>query len=90
LERYKDIQVTEDAIDTLIHSQANRVVVRLGPHKLTFAGIHTPPHERYTQARNFLLQLCNASKLTGTPLESHLPRQESKDPAGSGEKSEVR
>lgn len=88
-EAFKDVQLDPTTLDAYIRQQKTRVVVVVGDKQITFAGKHSTPDQRYTQARTFLLQFCDASKLTGTPLESHLPRQESKDPAGSGERSEV-
>lgn len=67
--KFKDIELDANNLDQYIHNQTNRVVVKLNGQKITFASKHSTSEERYTQAQNFLLQICNTSKLTGTPLE---------------------
>jgi hypothetical protein len=67
--KFKDIQLDEKKLDQYIHIQSKRVVIKLNTQKITFASKHSTSEERYTQAKNFLLQICNTSKLTGTPLE---------------------
>lgn len=63
LERFKDIQIDTNQLDQYIRRQQNRVVVNIENHKATFASKHSTPEERYTHARNFLLQITNSATL---------------------------
>lgn len=63
LERFKGIQIDTDQLDKYIHQQQKRVVVNVNNQKVTFASKHSTPEERYTHARNFLLQIANSATL---------------------------
>jgi len=67
LEKYIGVEIDSNNLDKYIHQQANRVVVMLNKQKITFASKHATQEERYTHARNFLLQICNVTKLRETP-----------------------
>jgi group I intron endonuclease len=63
LERFADVKIDVDNLDSYIHPQKSRVVVRIGDKRMDFAGKHTTSEERYTLARNFLLELTTSATL---------------------------
>lgn len=63
VERFKGIQIDTDKLDQYIHCQQKRVIVNVENHKVTFASKHSTTEERYTHARNFLLQIANSATL---------------------------
>lgn len=63
LEKLKGVQIDVHRIDSYIHQQQKRVIVKIENHKITFASKHSTPEERYTHARNFLLQIANSATL---------------------------
>lgn len=63
IERFANVNIDVEHLDSYIHPQKSRVVVRIGDKRMDFAGKHTTSEERYTLARNFLLQITNSATL---------------------------
>jgi hypothetical protein len=67
LERWKDVEIDPENLETYITTQKTRVVVRIHGEKITFGGKHETPGQWRERALEFLKTLATLPNCSGNP-----------------------